>query len=137
MHVEKCCQAVVIDAAAGTHPHWLDIQTAAFLELPGLGANTYLIHYWADSVGQLFEKHARYIKEGESRYVADQRFSWKRMLYGMYSQFVSNLITRKGIRGGFTGIFLSLFATWYALMSWLSLRRYQYRLHVSTTRPEV
>jgi glycosyltransferase involved in cell wall biosynthesis len=97
-----------------------------------------ILHYWIDSWGELFQKHWRYIKlEGEARYQAGIRFSVRLLLRDLYKKLVYNLIARRGLWGGLTGIFLSFFNVWYALMSWLSLRRYQYHLHVSRTEPEV
>ena len=96
------------------------------LILPGLPPNQHLIHYWADSYRQLFEKHWRYIQlEGESRHAAGQRFAWHNMLSSTYQKVISNLFRKEGIRGGFSGIFLSFFAAWYNMMGWLSLRDYE------------
>lgn len=83
-------------------------------------------HYWVDSYAQLFEKHWRYIQsEGRARYETGERFSWNAAISSMARSLKTCLIDDQGIRGGFTGIFLSLFWGWYVAMSWLSLRRYQ------------
>jgi len=83
-------------------------------------------HYWIDSFYQLFEKHWRYIKrEGESRYHVGERFSWRRWTRDTIVALRLNLFDYDGIRGGFLGIFLSGFYSWYVAMSLLSLRRYQ------------
>jgi len=89
-------------------------------------SNNLIQHYWADTFGQLFEKHRRYIKhEGESRYNSGQHFSWYTMIIDICRALGLNLINCRGLRGGFTGIFLSFFYSWYTLMSWLSLRKYE------------
>lgn len=76
----------------------------------------------------MFEKHWRYIKfEGESRYNAGQRFSWRSMLRNTAGNLKVNLINDRGLYGGFTGIFLSFFFGWYIFMGWLSLRKYERR----------
>lgn len=83
-------------------------------------------HYWVDSYRQLFEKHWRYIKyEGDSRYNTGQRFSWSFMVKTSYRALKANLVDYRGLLGGFTGVFLSFFHSWYTLMSWLSLRKYE------------
>ena len=90
------------------------------------GANYFVTHYWIDSYQQLFEKHNRYIQhEGEARFSSGMRFSWIAMTVDIFKNLIKNLFQYKGILGGFHGIFLSFFYSWYVMMSWLSLRRYQ------------
>jgi len=87
--------------------------------------DNYIKHYWIDSYRQLFEKHWRYIrKEGESRYSRGERFSVHRLFSSTISAFKHSLITCNGYHN-VTGIFLSLFYSWYVLMGILSLRQYQ------------
>jgi len=89
-------------------------------------ADYYIKHYWVDSYFKLFEKHWRYIKlEGSARYNTDQRFSWRAALKNTEKVLKDNLISDNGLRGGFNGIFLSLFYSWYIFMGWLSLRKYE------------
>lgn len=91
-----------------------------------------LKHYWMNSYTQLFEKMQRYIKsEGESKYAEGKRFSWLALLKYSAAALKKNLIDLHGLYGGFTGLFLSLFDTWYVFMSWLSLRQYEQRLKSS------
>ncbi len=86
----------------------------------------YCKHYWADTYRQLLEKHWRYIKkEGEARYSLGERFSWRIAIYRSRRALLNNLFDYGGLKGGFTGIFLSIFYTWYVFMSQLSLRNYQ------------
>jgi len=86
----------------------------------------YIKHYWIDSYKQLFEKHLRYIKlEGESRYAIGERFSWPKLFKTTFKNLGLNLFIYEGIKGGFLGIFLSIFYTWYIDMALLSLRKYQ------------
>lgn len=88
-------------------------------------------HYWADSFAQLFEKHQRYIQEeGRARYWQGQRFTWRKLPGTTLYALKYNLIDRGGMRGGLTGIFLSIFYAWYISMSLLSLRRYQMQRHI-------
>ena len=95
--------------------------------LPRKSGN-WIKHYWMDSYKQLFEKHWRYIKkEGEAKYLYGERFSWSRAIKSTLSALKSNLIDFNGIRGGFTGIFLSCFYSLYVFFSLLSLRQYQIR----------
>ena len=84
-------------------------------------------HYWMSSYGQLFEKTWRYIKfEGKRQAVSEGRhFSWYLMLRHTASALKKNLFDHRGLYGGFTGIFLSFFHTWYVFMRWLSLRHYE------------
>lgn len=90
------------------------------------GKGYFVTHYWIDTYQQLFEKHHRYIQhEGEARYNAGMRFSWWAMFADIFKNLIKNLFQYKGIVGGFRGIFLSFFYSWYVMMSWLSLRRYQ------------
>jgi len=83
-------------------------------------------HYWADSYKQLLEKHLRYIEhEGKSLYETGERFGWRCTVRATRDALKQNLFEFEGIKGGRTGVFLSLFYTWYVFMSRLSLRRYQ------------
>lgn len=90
--------------------------------------NNYIRHYWMDSYIQLIVKHLRYIEaEGESRYKTGERFSWSSMLIEAERALKDNLIEYRGLYGGFTGIFLSFFYSWYVFMSFFSLRKYELR----------
>ena len=83
-------------------------------------------HFWIDSYGQLLKKHWRYMqKEGEARYLRGQRFSLRRSLNEIFHALKYNLIDCQGLRGGFLGIFLSLFYGWYVSMSIGSLMKHQ------------
>ena len=86
-------------------------------------------HYWVTSWRQLYEKHWRYLQlEGRSQYDSGERFSWLKLMQSVVKALAFNLIKYNGWRGGFAGIFLSFFHTWYVGMSWLSLRQYQKRI---------
>lgn len=85
----------------------------------------YTKHYWIDSIEQLYLKHARYLEaEGESRYMAGERFSYIRMLRCSLSEFKRSLIDHRGYHG-LNEVFLCVFIAWYVMKSHLSLRRYQ------------
>lgn len=104
----------------------MKVKPGYYLATIGETPNNVVQHYWVDSYGQLFEKHWRYIKqEGEARYSAGERFSWVRGIDETVRALAVNLIRRKGIFGGLTGIFLSFFFAWYLGMSQLSLLKYQ------------
>jgi len=95
------------------------------IEIPESTRNS-VQHYWADTYRQLFAKHWRYIKhQGQALYETGERFGWRCTLRTTRDTLKQNLFEYEGIRGGWTGIFLSLFYTWYVFMSRLSLRRYQ------------
>ncbi len=83
-------------------------------------------HFWVDSLHQMYEKHNRYIKgEGEAKFKVGKSFSWNNLLFETIIALKVNLVNYRGLRGGYIGIFLSFFYTWYVFMSYLSLRRYQ------------
>ena len=83
-------------------------------------------HYWIDTYEQLFEKHNRYIPyEGEARYAKGERFSWGHLIKETVLALKYNLISTRGLLGGFTGIFLSFFYSWYVARGLLSLRRHE------------
>ncbi len=84
-------------------------------------------HYWADSWGELFEKHRRYIEnEGETRYEEGERFpGWGRWARRVAAAFKRCYIDHKGWKEGGTGLLLSAFWAWYKGASLLALRRHQ------------
>lgn len=88
--------------------------------------DNHIKHYWTDTIGNLFEKHWRYIKnEGKTRYITGKRFSIKTLLRSTYYALVDNLFRYHALKDGVRGIFLSLFYAWYIMMSNLSLFYYQ------------
>jgi glycosyltransferase involved in cell wall biosynthesis len=83
-------------------------------------------HYWIDTSSQLLEKHRRYIvAEGKAKFDAGLRFSWFLFVIQSIKALFFSLIRKKGILGGFDGIYLSFFYTWYVAKSLLSLKKYQ------------
>lgn len=83
-------------------------------------------HYWIDSIAQLFEKHRRYIeREGEARYNQGQRYNLLHCITHVIRVLRQNLITLKGVFGGWRGIFLSFFHGWYEMQSLLSLKKHE------------
>jgi len=85
-----------------------------------------LEHYWMQSYKELFEKHLRYIRyEGERRFTRGSTYSLRGMIAETLHALKQNLIDYRGMRCGFTGIFLSFFYSWYVFMGWLSLRQYE------------
>lgn len=88
--------------------------------------NNAIEHYWIDTYQQLWEKHWRYIKlEGKTRYDDGKRFSLYYLIKETARALYISLIQKQGWRGGFTGIFLSIFYAWYNFMSIMSLATYQ------------
>jgi glycosyltransferase involved in cell wall biosynthesis len=93
-------------------------------------------HEWIDSYDQLFEKHLRYIAiEGKSRYEGGNRFSWFQAIARPGWELKRNLVDYRGLLGGPRGIFLSFFYSWYTLMAWLSLRKYQKKMAAPQASP--
>lgn len=98
------------------------------MDIPHDGTNA-VRHYWADSFSYLISKHNRYLAaEGKSRYEQGARFQWSSMMQLTFKQFRRSLIKKQGWRGGWTGVFLSLFYGYYEASSWMSLRRFQNQL---------
>lgn len=105
------------------------------IEIPARGDNP-VRHYWIDTYKQLFEKHNRYIPhEGESRYAKGERFSWIGSIKETICALKQNLIGYRGLLGGFTGIFLSFFYSWYVARGLLSLRRYEKQIKAGIIVP--
>ncbi|NMN35340.1 glycosyltransferase [Pedobacter sp. SG918] len=71
-------------------------------------------HYWANSYLFLFKKHYRYLKnEGDARFQNSQRTSLKELALAPLKSFRICFFLAKGYKDGFTGLFLSLFWSWY------------------------
>ena len=88
-----------------------------------------LHHYWMSSFAQLLAKHKMYIlKEGEAKYKQGVRYSSKKQLKNILTEFYDSFIIFKGYRDGFTGLWLSMFRSWYIYQSWKSLKKFQSRL---------
>ena len=91
-------------------------------------------HYWVDTFGQMFEKHRRYLrKEGEARLALGQRFSFREMLLDCIRSARTNLISTRGMLGGWRGIFLTGFHIWYVAGCYLSLRRSERNAQLNST----
>ncbi len=92
-------------------------------------------HYWIDSYRQLFSKHWRYIrKEGEARYWRGERFNVHRARTEVWRGVRMNLADFHGARGGFVGVFLSLFYGLYVGGTHISLGLYQWSVHRRLTK---
>lgn len=89
----------------------------------------YIKHYWVDSYKQLFKKHLRYLKsEGFAKYKYGEKYSFKNKLYKSFCALKQNLIIEKGIFGGFNGIFLSFFYSWYIWQTYNALKKYEKKI---------
>jgi glycosyltransferase involved in cell wall biosynthesis len=87
-----------------------------------------ILHFWADSYGQLVSKHDRYISlEGESRYNNGDHFGWKSLFIPVES-FYQSFIKSSGWRGGWHGWFLSFFFAYYEARAVLALYRYEKKI---------
>lgn len=96
------------------------------VRVPRLSFDDCIKHYWIDSYQELVEKHQRYLKfEGESRFHAGEKFSWSDMATSVVKGIYLSLFRFKGLFGGLSGVFLSIFWGWYIGMGWLSLRDYE------------
>jgi hypothetical protein len=87
------------------------------------GSNV-LHHYWMDNTTTFIAKHRKYLKdEGLDRYNLGQRVSIAGITYDVFKQFLYSFFIVRGYKDGLTGLFLSVFWTWYSLRSNLSLYR--------------
>jgi glycosyltransferase involved in cell wall biosynthesis len=85
-----------------------------------------LYHFWMTDYTQLIKKHVRYIHvEGESMYKNGLKYTGLRQIkYTLYA-FKYSFFTTQGYKDGLTGLFLSIFWSWYTFMKWNSLKSYQ------------
>jgi hypothetical protein len=84
--------------------------------------NNVLNHYWMDNFSMFLAKHRKYLKdEGKDRYNLGERISIPGIFYYIVAQFYLSYFKYRGFRDGFTGLFLSLFWTWYTAYSNVSL----------------
>ena len=94
--------------------------------IPWSDKENYIKHYWIDSYEQLIEKHKRYLEhEGQARYKNGTRFSWIGMAKDIGKSLALDLLVYRGVLGGFNGLFLSFFYSWYLYKAWMSLRKFQ------------
>lgn len=85
-----------------------------------------ILHYWIDSKDQLIEKHLRYMqKEGKARYEEGERFSLKVLFYQTARAFYMSFFHKRAWLDGFTGVYLSLFYTWYVFNRYIELWKYE------------
>lgn len=92
----------------------------------GQSESDLIAHYWVDSIGQFFAKHARYARmEGLPRYERGERFAWRRAIGDVAKEVRKALIWRSGWRDGLSGVALSLAWGWYRAACWASLRKVQ------------
>ncbi|MEY2702435.1 MAG: hypothetical protein RLY43_1068 [Bacteroidota bacterium] len=76
--------------------------------------NNSIDHYWMQSYRQLIEKHRRYlINEGIARFQRGDRVKPIQILIAPFKQFIVSYFIMNGYRDNFTGIFLSIFWSWY------------------------
>jgi hypothetical protein len=90
-----------------------------------------LDHYWMEDIKSFVAKHKKYLKdEGRDRYDSGQRISLTSVLYNIPYQFFRCYVSTQGYKDGLTGLFLSLFWTWYSTYSNISL----YFIYAKTRR---
>lgn len=88
--------------------------------------NNVIHHFWMRSYTGLFEKHIRYLKkEGESRYLSGQRTTVREIIKAPFKELYYSLITSRGYKDFFLGLFLSIFWTIYQTFALIALFNYQ------------
>ena len=94
-------------------------------DIPYTGKNI-IHHFWMLSYGQLVEKHQRYIKtDPQGRYKTGIRTTLKTVFLLPFKSFKYAYYDRRGVKDGFTGLFLSLFWSWYQTSVEIGLYNYQ------------
>jgi len=113
------------------HGGYRVINQAVSKEIPRKGSNV-LHHFWMSSMNTLLAKHKMYIvKEGAAKYELGVRFSRKKQLKGILTEFYDSFVIYKGYRDGLTGLFLSLFRSWYVFESLSSLKQYEAKINTA------
>ena len=98
----------------------------AELEIPFDGKLNVLHHYWMNSYSIFIKKHFRYLKnEGKNEYKRGRRTSIKIILLSPFKEFYYSLITKKGYKDYFIGIFLSAFWAYYRTSVLIGIFRVQ------------
>lgn len=88
--------------------------------------DNFIYHYWMNSYSALLEKHWRYIKiEPKSRYTRGIRTSLRQIIFTPFTAFKSSFWDNKAYLDKFTGLFLSLFWSWYETCCLIGLYFYQ------------
>ncbi|GAB6011780.1 glycosyltransferase family protein [Viscerimonas tarda] len=83
-------------------------------------------HYWMISYKQLFEKHRRYLKyEPQARYKNGFTTTLAKVIKTPFKAFKYSFYHKQGYKDGFTGLFLSLFWSWYQTSAEWGLYKYQ------------
>lgn len=83
-------------------------------------------HYWIDGVGELFEKHRRYLQqEGASRRAHGERFSLAHAARVIARGVYRDLLHPRARRDGLTGLALGAFSVGYEAACQLALRRHE------------
>ena len=96
-----------------------------WIALGGGDENT-IVHYWADSWGQLLRKARRYLREeGAARHHQGRRTNWARAAFAAGRMLWRSLVVRRGFMDGFDGVLLSFLSAWYEWNAHVSLIRYQ------------
>jgi glycosyltransferase involved in cell wall biosynthesis len=113
------------------HGGYSVLNNAGSWEIPRKGTNV-LHHYWMSSLKTLLAKHKMYIiKEGAAKYKLGLRFSRKKQIKGILTEFYDSFFIFKGYRDGITGLFLSLFRSWYVFESLNSLKQYEEKINTT------
>lgn len=90
-----------------------------------LHSDNVLHHLWMQSYSQLYMKHKRYIeREGIAEYNNGVRYSILSHLKLVLTSFYDSYIIFKGWKDGFTGIFLSMFYSWYRAKAFSALKHF-------------
>lgn len=106
------------------HQGYIVSENTSILTIPREGNNV-LHHFWMSSWTQLIRKHGRYVElEGVKQYKQGNRYSLKKQLKSIVTEFYDSYIIFEGYRDGLVGFWLSVFRSWYVYQSWSSLKRY-------------
>jgi glycosyltransferase involved in cell wall biosynthesis len=93
------------------------------LDLP-FTTETAIEHRWADSYGELAERHRRYLRlEPQDRAAAGEITGWRAVLAMPWRSFHQSYVEKRGFRDGLTGLALSLFWAVFRTRGELALLR--------------
>jgi GT2 family glycosyltransferase len=88
--------------------------------------NNFLHHYWMNGYKVFIKKHQRYLKnEGKDEFDRGRRTSIKKILLAPFKEFYFSLITKKGYKDNFIGLFLSVFWAYYKTVVYIGVYKVQ------------
>lgn len=85
---------------------------------------TAIVHHWAESYGELAERHRRYLRlEPEDRAAAGEITGYKAVLTTPWRSFYRSFVVERGFRDGLDGLRLSIFWAVFRTRAELGLLR--------------